>query len=580
VVAGIVAAALLAGAVAVVLTVLRDHQELRAVGHPESPVFVLLIGWSFIGSGVVAWRQRPHNRFGALLMVVGFAWFAATLEASNDAVPFSIGRAIAPLWIGVFVHALLAFPTGRLETRPARLLVAVYYVDVIVVQLAWLMFADLEGTPGCARCPENLLLIADLPALANALFIVEQPVVGVLTLAGVLVVLGQRWSTATAPRRRVLAPVLVSGGICVLVLLVTILVEPFSYTAGQVVGWVGGVAFAAVPLAFLYGLLRQTIARSAIGHLVVELGQPLSRPDLRAALRRALGDASLEVAYWLPDSDTWVDTDGRVIRVPPPDAGVASTVVDHGGQRVAALLHDDSLRDQPDLVDGVSAAAGLALANARLLAELAVHLDELRESRSRIVEVGDAERRRLERNLHDGAQQRLLSVAVELRLLESRLSSRPADATLAGRAREELERSLDELREVARGIHPAVLSDHGLGVALEAVAARCAVPVRLHVALDGRLPAPVEAAAYYVVCEGLANAVRHARASRSTVRIDLGDHRLLVEVRDDGVGGADVARGSGLRGLADRIAALDGRFTVTSAPGLGTTIAAEIPCAS
>ena len=399
---------------------------------------------------------------------------------------------------------------------------------------------------------------------------------GVLCLVGALVLLVQRWRNATVPLRRALAPVLISGGVCLLVLLFTILLEPFSYATGRLVGWLGGLAFTAVPLAFLAGLLRQRLARSAVGDLVVELSETATPPDLREALSRALRDPLLQIGYWLPDSNRYVDLDGRAFDLPPAGA-LASTVVEHGGQRVAVLVHDASLLDDPDLIRAACAAGGLALANARLQAELRARVNELRQSQARIVEVGDAERRRLERNLHDGAQQRLLSVALRLRLVEARLASHPDEAELVAASRSELERSLQELREVAQGIHPAVLSDHGLAVALEAVVARSLVPVRLSMDLDGRLPEPIEAAVYYLVCEALTNAAKHAQASKVTVQISCRDGRVLVEVADDGRGGAEMAAGSGLRGLADRVAALDGRFVISSDGG-GSAIRAEIPC--
>jgi signal transduction histidine kinase len=578
VIPAVAAAALVVGQLAVALTLTSQHAELSVVGHPEEPVFVLLIGWSFIGSGLMAWHRRPTNRFGGLMVAVGFAWFAAALGGSSSPVLFSIGQAIAPLWIGIFLHALLAFPTGRLESLAARVIVAVYYFDVIVLQLGWLMFADLQRLPSCASCPPNVFLLSDRPALANVMLIVEQPVVGVLCLLGALVLLVQRWRNATVPLRRALAPVLISGGVCVLVLLLTILVEPFSYAAGRVIGWISGLAFTAVPLAFLAGLLRQRLARSAVGDLVVELSESATPPDLREALSRTLRDPSLRIAYWLPDSNSYVDVDGRAFEL-PPNGPLASTVVEHGGERVAVLVHDASLLDDPDLIRAACAAGGLALANARLQAELRARVNELSESRARIVEIGDAERRRLERNLHDGAQQRLLSVALGLRLVETRLATHPDEAELVERSRLELEQSLQELREVAHGIHPAVLSDHGLAVALEAVVARSPVPVRLSMDLDGRLPEPIEAATYYLVCEALSNTAKHARASMATVQICREDGLLLVEIADDGGGGADMANGSGLRGLADRVAALDGRFSVSSAAGGGSVIRAEIPCA-
>jgi signal transduction histidine kinase len=511
------------------------------------------------------------------MVAVGFAWFAAALTTSNHPVLFSIGLVIAPLWIGLFVHALLSFPNGRLESRGARLLVAIYYVDVAVVQLAWVMFADVQRSPDCASCPQNVFLLSDRPAVASAILILEQPIVAVLALLGALVLLVRRWLNATVPLRRALGPVLISGGVCLLVLLLTVLLEPFSYAAGRLVGWLGGFAFTAVPLAFLAGLLRQRLARSAVGDLVVELSETATPPNLREALSRALRDPSLQIGYWLPDSDRYVDVDGQ--RFELPEAGtLASTVVEYGGQRVAVLVHDASLLDDPELIRAACAAGGMALANAGLQAELRARVNELRQSRARIVEIGDAERRRLERNLHDGAQQRLLSVALGLRLVEARLADHPAEAELVAGSRLELEGSLQELREIAHGIHPAVVSDHGLAVALEAVVARSAVPVRLTMDVDGRLPEPIEAAIYYLVCEALTNTAKHAHASKVTVQISCDDRRVVIEVADDGRGGADMANGSGLRGLADRFAALDGRFVVSSTAEGGSAIRAEIPC--
>jgi signal transduction histidine kinase len=206
------------------------------------------------------------------------------------------------------------------------------------------------------------------------------------------------------------------------------------------------------------------------------------------------------------------------------------------------------------------------------------NLEELRASRSRLVQAGDAERRRLERNLHDGAQQRLVSLSLALRLALAKLHDQPHEAeTLLRNAAEELSLALGELRELARGIHPAILTDRGLAAALEAVAARAPVPVELEALPDDRLPGPVEAAAFYVVAESLTNVAKYAHASAAKVRVDATNGVAVVEVSDDGVGGADPGRGSGLRGLADRVEALDGRLEVESSPGHGTQVRAVIP---
>jgi signal transduction histidine kinase len=277
------------------------------------------------------------------------------------------------------------------------------------------------------------------------------------------------------------------------------------------VGLAATAAFAFVPLGFLVGLLRGRLARAAVGDLVIELGHPMAPGELRDALARALRDPSVELAYRTSETGGYVDLEGRRVELPDARAGRAVTFVERDGRPVAVVIHDASLED-PSLVEAACAAAGLALENERLQADLRARLEELRASRARIVQAGDTERRRLERNLHDGAQQRLVSVSLALSLAGSRLRTDPeaAEAMVAG-AREELGNALAELRELGRGIHPAVLTDHGLRIALEAVAARAALPVQLAVP-TGRLAEPVEAAAYYVVCEALANTTKYAQA--------------------------------------------------------------------
>jgi signal transduction histidine kinase len=255
------------------------------------------------------------------------------------------------------------------------------------------------------------------------------------------------------------------------------------------------------------------------------------------------------------------------------------TVIERDGERVAALMHDQSLNDEPQLLDAVSAAAGIALENARLHAELEARLEELRGSRGRVLEAGQRERQRLEHDLHDGAQQRLVAASLELTLLERQFGEDPEASTRLGHARQQIATSLKELRDLAHGLHPAVVSAHGLAVALEELAANGPVPVALDVRLDERLPETIEVAAYYLVCESLANIGKHAHATSATVAVAHEDSNVVIEVTDDGIGGADTEKGSGLRGLADRVEALDGSLRVWTPPAKGTRVRAEIPCA-
>jgi len=265
------------------------------------------------------------------------------------------------------------------------------------------------------------------------------------------------------------------------------------------------------------------------------------------------------------------------VKLPEPGSGRTWTAVDHEGVRVAAIVHDAELDASPELVTAAASAAALAIDNERLKAELRARVEELRVSRLRIVEAADDARRRIERDLHDGAQQQLVSLALDLRMLKSRL----ADSGLAGtvdQIGEKLAVALAELREFARGIHPAFLSERGVGAAVEALVARAPLNIEAEVELNERLPAPVEAAAYFVIAEGLTNVVRYAETSNAWVHVSRQGGEVVVRVSDDGKGGAIVEGGTGLRGLIDRLAVLDGRLDVTSPPGRGTTLEAHIPC--
>jgi signal transduction histidine kinase len=335
-----------------------------------------------------------------------------------------------------------------------------------------------------------------------------------------------------------------------------------------------------VPFAFLGGLIRGQLSRAgAVAELVEALGLADDRrQSLREALATALGDSSLELAYWIPERQAYVDADGQRIDLPAAGSGRVATSIERGGERLAAIVHDEALGEERDLVRAVGGAASLTLENERLAAELRARIEELRASRARIVSAADEERRRLERDLHDGAQQRLVALVLNLRL--ARNSDDPvAVRELLDDAIEELTEATAELRELARGIHPAILTDRGLDAAVTALASRATVPVEIQRVPEERLDAPVESTAYFVVAEALTNVARYSQASHAEVEIGRANGTLVVEVRDDGVGGADPGRGSGLRGLADRVAAVDGRLVVKSEPGGGTTVHAEIPCA-
>jgi signal transduction histidine kinase len=334
------------------------------------------------------------------------------------------------------------------------------------------------------------------------------------------------------------------------------------------------------PILFLMGVLDARLARSGVSDLVVQLRGNPNPDELQRALARTLRDPTLQLVYWLPEFGSYADADGHEVALPEPGGERALTPIQHDGVRIAALLHDPALSDERELMAGASAAAAIALENTRLQVELRARLEELRGSRSRIVEVAQEERKRLERNLHDGAQQRLVALSMELGRMERRLAADAPERVELEHARGEIATSLRELRQVARGLHPAVVSSHGLEVALEQLAATAPVPVVVIVRVDHRLPEAIEVAAYYIVAESLANIGKHARAEAVRVEVLRQDGLVLVEVADDGVGGADTEHGSGLRGLADRVEALGGRLLVWSPAGAGTRVSAEIPCGS
>jgi signal transduction histidine kinase len=534
-------------------------------------VLAILVGIAFAASGLYAWGRRPKNRLGPLMTVVGCIYLTWQLLVQADAsLLFTAGIWISDAWIVLFVLFLLAFPDGRLTTSLDYAIVAIYATVAFPLELLWLLSFDTGGSP------QNALLVWSNADLAGSIDWVQRTLIVTASVALALT-LSTRWALASPPGRRTLVPVL-AGSAAILLGSVLVVLDKFRVEFAPA-RWLVHLAFIAIPLVILTGILRSRLARSSVGDLLVELPADPSPAELRDALARALRDPSLVLAYWLPQFRSWADLEGRAMALPTPDSGRATTLIDLDGAHVAALVHDPALADEPELLDAVTAAAAIAIENGRLHVELSARLEEVKGSRARVIEAGQKERQRLERNLHDGAQQRLIALSLELSLLEDRLAGDQDATARLEAARREIAASLEELREVARGLHPAVVSAHGLAVALEQLSAHAAVPVHLAVNVEPRLPEPVEVAAYYLVSESLANVGKHAHASTATVEVTRTERGMVAEVTDDGVGGADSERGSGLRGLADRVETLGGRLRVWSPAGGGTRVRAEIPCA-
>jgi signal transduction histidine kinase len=353
-----------------------------------------------------------------------------------------------------------------------------------------------------------------------------------------------------------------------------------DYLGPWALGWGLGLALLAmVPAAGVLVVATLDGMYAVLSTIGRALLAPRAAPSgpVREMLAESLGDRSVNIAYWLPDRGAFVDEAGRPVALPEPGSGRAWTAVEQDGRRVAAIVHDAALDTTPELVHAAAAASSLAIDNERLKADLRARVEDLRVSRLRIVEAADDARRRIERDLHDGAQQQLLALALELRVLRASISD-PEAGPLVDALGVRLDAALSDLRELARGIHPAILTRSGLEPAVAALAQRAPVPVHVEVALDGRLPPAVEAAAYFVVAEALTNVARYSKASEA--RVDLrrdGDGDVVVLVSDEGVGGADADAGSGLRGLQDRLAVVDGVLSIDSPPGGGTRLEARIP---
>jgi PAS domain S-box-containing protein len=676
-------AALLAGAVAVLLTLASDHEE-----HPALAIALgLFVSWSFILAGLIGWTRRPQNKTGMLMVAVGFGVLAGSLSEANYSLPYTLGALLGSLFIAAYLHLLLAYPSGELLSRAALILVVAGYATAFLAPLLDSMFSK-RHTCKPHQCPDNLVLVSH-DHTAHVVVTALWTTVSVLLFAVTFWFLVGRWRTATPALRRILRPVYLAGGLSVILLAIGFILTPFSGIANTIIVVALIATFTAVPFLFLAGLLGTTIARSAgIGEIFTAIPERASPGEVQEGLRRALRDRTAEVAYWYDEGGHYVDVDGQHFELPPDTRDRVVTRLDYADTPVAAIVHDAALLEEPELLETITSAARIALERDRLLVEVKARafryrallqaipdlmfrisrdgtylsynapnpedliqqevvgltlwdrlphdlgdrvleagrfavdrgtpsgfeyeLDfhgrrrhyearfaasgddeflmivreiterkqqqqELEASRQRIVAAGDEARRKLERNLHDGAQQRLVSLSLTLRLVQSQLRKSPdlAEEMLEA-SREELAQALEELRELARGIHPAVLTDRGLEAALEALAERSPLPVEI----DGtcnELPPAVEAAVYYVVSEALANVTKYAQASAVKVTVEQLNGSALVEVADDGVGGANPLLGSGLRGLADRLASLSGKLSIHSPPGAGTRVRAEIP---
>ena len=552
------------GAVTLLVSLALTNQELVRPG-----LQAFLLSWitvPYVIGGLLAWSRRPSSRLGPLMIVTGLVMAMIALQWSTNRYLAATGHLLDLLPAALFLHVFLAYPTGRLQSRAERVLVGTCYAVCVGLQLVKVAVGIDPGDP---------LAVLTQPALAVRVEQIQLVLVAGLLLLGAGDV-ALRARRTSRPSRRGVALTVDSFGISLVMLAVLYIAGLLSWAAFETIRNLTFAVLGLAPIAFLLGLLDARLARADVGDLVVHLRGDLTG-DLQEPLARALHDPTLSIAYWLPQYAAWADQAGHQVSLPTEGDGRAVRLITQEGKPVAALnFHPSLLHDEPELVESVVAAAALALENGRLQSELRARLIELQDSRGRVVEAGRVERQRLERDLHDGAQQRLVALSLELGMMEQ-ASSEPRDKEALGHVRAEIWESLEELRAVSRGIYPAVLTGHGLSVALQSLAVRAPCPLHLHVTIRERLPEPVEVAAYYIVSEALANIGKHSGATEASVSVAKQGDTLAVEVSDNGVGGADTENGTGLRGLADRVEALGGTLAIWTPAGGGTRVRAEIP---
>ena len=444
---------------------------------------IVAVAWAFLFSGLIAWSRRPRNRVGPLMVATGFALLMRQLRYNHDAALFTVFFLLSELAYALVAHVTLAYPSGRLTDRIERTFVKTAYAVAVLFPLLTLLFYDasrpLRFFDPTAR--ESVFLIA---GSAGAVETIQKTFVVVAfgVLAAVFVgLIARKLVTASARGRRVLAPLLVAAVAVALRAIFECVFTFASRPAGiayEYLFWWQIAAFIALPIALLAGLLRARLARASVGDLVMTL-ERTPPTGLRDALARTLDDPTLEIAFWIPERKEFVDPFGLPVVLPPPGSRRAVTRLEHDGKPFAAFVHDPTLSEEPRLVQAAGAAAHIALENVRLQAEVRAQLAEVENSRARIVAAGGEERRRIERDLHDGAQQRLVALALELRSAQRKLgtTSDPEVERLLESAVEELQAAVEELRELAHGVHPTILAQEGLPGALDALAARTPLPV-------------------------------------------------------------------------------------------------------
>jgi len=551
----------------VVLTVLLV--ALLPIHEPGGlPLIVLpVIFVVYVVAGGLAWRRRPRSDIGFLIVIAGVAVYAGSLYNTEVPSLVAIGSVCATLMVAAIVHLLLAFPTGRLPDRLSVFLVVATYVVCLLFEAPRYLFA--AGGP------------FDLPRTATFLSLL-QTVVATALMIVVAAVLWGRLRRADAAHRRILVPLFSYGIFTVLFMpLIAIVMDRVLHIDPTIRGFLQYGVIAGIPIAFAVGIVRGGFARTGeLDELGAWLGAGgAAREPLAAGLARVLGDPSLRLYFRMEEDGALLDADGHATgghASADPRRGWQPIVLD--GREIGAIEYDAALVSSAERVRAAGSVVAIEVERERLTAELRASQRALLQSRERLVEAGDRERRRMARDLHDGLQVQLVLLALEAQ----QIAAAPADAVpeRATRLRVDIDAAAADLRALVSALVPAALIERGLAAAAEDLADRMPIPTEFEADIPGTaLGDLVEATTYFVLTEALANVVKHARASVARVRLARRDGRLRLDVEDDGVGGASMDAGTGLRGLADRVEAIGGTISVTSLRGQGTHVRAEVPCA-
>jgi len=535
----------------------------------------LFAGLGLIAAGAVTALGRRPGRTADLAGLAGLVWFAPVWVGwqAGPALVRSVAMVLAGFTFPLVFHLVLAYPSGRMGSASGRAIVGVVYLETLLAANLLALFRDPYFDQGCrSNCTVNSFLFRSRPSLAHAVEIADRwfvasAAVVLAALCAARLARGSRLARFRLATTAVPAILFAAAVIARAIVLQRVTVEdPFDAGLFAIFA-LECTALVLLSTGLIAAVVRAHVERRAVGRVVANLDEAPSPGSVQAAFAEALGDPELQVAYWLADAGRYVDARGAQISAPTPVAGRTVTRLVRNERTLAAISH---VAASSELESRIGPALRLALENERLQAEVLAQLDELRASRARIVETADLERRLIERDLHDGAQQRLLALSYDIRLARSSAEAdgdNPTELALA-RAIEEMQVALEELRELAHGIYPAVLTEAGLAPALATLSDAAPLPFEILRTEHRRFPANVETTTYFAVAEAVDDAARRG-ADHAAVSVVHGDGRLVVTVEDSG---SD--RTSPMVTLADRVGALGGTLVVEP-----TLLRAEIPCA-